>query len=276
MEISAATRLVAVIGDPVTHSLSPAIHNAAFRELGVDMAMVGFGVAAGGGHGALDAMSALGIVGYAVTTPLKAEIADAVDSVDSASASLNSVNTVVRHDDGTLAGASTDGEGFLASIRAAGHRLDGARVVVLGAGAAARSIVHALGGAGVERITIVNRSPDAAEVAAMLAEQAEVGDTASIADSDMVVNTTSVGMGDRDATPLADPAILHPGLIVADIVYHPLETRLLRDAAAAGAVTVDGLGMLIEQARLQQSIWLGTAGNPITMREAAQAQLARR
>lgn len=276
MGITAATRIVAVIGHPVTHSLSPAIHNAAFDELGVDCRMVAFEVAPGKGKAAIAAMSTLGIAGFAVTTPLKAEVAAAVDVVDEASRSLDSANTVVLRDDGSRFGASTDGTGFVASLLAAGRELDGARVVVLGAGAASRSIVHALGETAAERITIVNRTAATADVAAALAPQAEVGTVDAVQEADLLVNTTTVGMGDPDASPIGDTDLLHSSLTVADIVYHPLDTRLLRDARAAGATTIDGLGMLVEQARLQQQLWIGDAGDASTMRAAAQAELARR
>jgi shikimate dehydrogenase len=272
--IGGATRLAAVIGSPISHSLSPVLHNAAFDAGGHDWRMLAFEVGAGGGAGAVAAMKALGIGGLSVTTPLKSEIAAAVDDIDRAAAALRSVNTVVLRDDGSTFGASTDGIGFVDSLAASGVSLSGARVVVIGAGAAARSIVDAIGRAGVADLAIVNRTAATAHRAAALADAARVGDQSDIAGADLLVNATSVGMGSDD-TPV-DATLLHAGLVVADVVYHPLTTRLLRDAAAAGSRTIDGLGMLVHQAAHQQRLWTGTSPDPSMMRAAAEAALAGR
>jgi shikimate dehydrogenase len=270
--IGGATRLAAVIGSPISHSLSPVLHNAAFDAGGHDWRMLAFEVGAGGGAGAVAAMKALGIGGLSVTTPLKPEIAAAVDDVDRAAAALRSVHTVVLRDDGSTFGASTDGIGFVDSLAASGVSLGGARVVVIGAGAAARSIVDAIGRAGVADLAIVNRTAATAHRAATLADAARVGRQSDIAGADLLVNATSVGMGSDD-TPVG-ATLLHAGLVVADVVYHPLNTRLLRDAAAAGSRTIDGLGMLVHQAAHQQRLWTGTSPDPSMMRAAAEAALA--
>ena len=167
--ITGATRLAAVIGSPVRHTLSPVLHNAAFESAGLDWRMVAFEVAPGHGAAAVPAMRTLGIGGLAVTTPHKADVAAAVDEVDPAAHALRSVNTVVLRDDGSTLGASTDGAGFVDSLRENGVDVERARVVVLGAGGAARSIVDALGRAGVVEIVIVNRNPEHAAAAAALA-----------------------------------------------------------------------------------------------------------
>ena len=133
-EITATTRTVGVIGSPVRHSLSPALHNAAFAASGLDWRMLAFEVAPGQGAAAVAAMRALGIGGLAVTMPHKADVADAVDELDPAARALRSVNTVVLRDDGTTVGASTDGAGFVDSLTAAGYLVAGRRVVVVGAG----------------------------------------------------------------------------------------------------------------------------------------------
>lgn len=272
--ITGATRLAAVIGAPVRHSLSPALHNAAFEAGGLDWRFVAFEVAPGRAADAVAAMRTLGIGGYSVTMPHKAGVAAAVDAVDAAAAALRSVNTVVLRDDGTTFGVSTDGEGFVDWVGESGFELSEARVVVLGAGAAGRSIVDALGRAGVVDIAIVNRSPDAAVAAAGLADVARVGSTADIAGATLLVNATSIGMG-TDELPV-DPALLRRDLAVADIVYHPLESALLRAAAGVGAQAIDGLGMLVHQAVLQQELWTGVRPDPLVMRSAAEAELAAR
>ena len=281
VHITASTRLAAVIGDPVRHSLSPALHNAAYASAGLDWLMVALPAASGTGAAMVDLVRHHEVGGLAVTMPLKSEVADAVDRLDPAATTLRSVNTVVADSDGAY-GMSTDGDGFVASLRSAGHEPSGARVVVLGAGAAARSIIDALGRAGATSLAIHNRTAAAAREASELADQAVVVDTDELADAcaaaDIIVNTTSVGMGAVDAsgdTPLR-PELLSAHHVVADIVYHPLATPLLHAARAAGADVVDGLGMLVHQAALQCLAWTGVEVDTVIMRAAAEAELASR
>lgn len=274
MEISGATRLAAVIGSPVGHSLSPVMHNAAFAASGVDWRLVAFDVAAGRAGDAVAAMRTLGIGGFAVTMPHKEQMAAVVDEVDPAAAALRSVNTVVLRDDGTTFGASTDGAGFVDSLLDAGFDPRRRRVVVLGAGGAARSIVDALGRAGAGDIAIVNRTRERAEDAASLAVAARVGTLDDIEGAGILVNSTSIGMG-TDVAPI-DRSLLRSDLVVADNVYHPLETALLRAAREAGADTVDGLGMLVHQAVRQQELWTGVVPAPGVLRRAAEAELRAR
>jgi shikimate dehydrogenase len=269
-----ATQLTAVIGSPVRHSLSPTLHNAAFAAAQLDWVMLAFEVARGSGAAALDAMRTFGVRGLAVTMPHKTDVTAAVDVVDPAAASLGSVNTVVLRTDGTTFGASTDGAGFVASLLAHGIDPAGARVTLLGAGAAARALIDALGRAGVADLAIVNRTAEHARQAAELATQARTGDVNDIQGADIVVNTTSIGMG-TDELP-CDPALFGPRQIVADLVYYPLETALLRAARDAGATAVDGLGMLVHQAVLQHELWTGDRPDPAVMRAATEGELARR
>ena len=159
--------VAAVIGSPVAHSLSPALHRAAFAAAGLDWDYVAFDVPAGSGAAAILAMRTLGLVGLSVTTPLKAEVAAAVDELASAAAALESVNTVVKDGD-KLVGHSTDGDGFVASLAAAGVAVDGRPVVIVGAGAAARSLVDALGRAGAADVAVFNRTERRAVAAAAL------------------------------------------------------------------------------------------------------------
>lgn len=268
--------VAAVIGSPVGHSLSPAIHRAAFAAAGLEWSYVAFDVAAGRAGEALAAMRVLGIAGYSVTTPHKEQVAAGVDELAESAAALDSVNTVIVADDGRLVGHSTDGDGFVASLAAEGVDVAGMRVVVLGAGGAARSVVSALGRAGAADIAVVNRTPERVAAIAALADTAHAAADAAVAvnDATLVVNATSVGFG-TDDIPL-DPAWLRPEHLVADLVYHPLETALLRAAAAVGARPFDGLGMLIHQAALQQRLWTGDAPDVDAMRAAALGELARR
>ncbi len=268
------TRLAAVIGHPVRHSLSPAMHNAVFAAAALDWRFVTFDIVPGGAAAAIGSMAVLDIGGFAVTMPHKEQAAGAVDDVDPAARALRSVNTVVLRDDGTTFGASTDGRGFVDSVVAAGHDVVGMRVVVLGAGGAARAIVDALGRAGADDISIVNRTTATATEAARLSDVAHVGVIDDVAQADLLVNATSIGMG-TDDLPLG-PAWLRADLVVADIVYHPLETALLRAARHEGAHVVDGLGMLVHQAVLQQELWTGLRPDPAVLRAAAEAELATR
>ncbi len=273
--ITGATRVAAVIGHPVRHSLSPALHNAAFQQLGVDWVYTAFEVMPGGAQAAIDAMRVLGLGGLSVTMPHKEMVADAVDSLDPAAAALRSVNTVVPQADGLLMGYSTDGAGFVASLAAAGVKVHGRTVCVLGAGAAARAIVDALARAGVARIAVLNRTFSSAQQAVELAGDVGVlGVASDVREAQIVVNATSIGMGSQDLP--FDVAALHAGQVVADIVYHPRDTALLQAARAAGAVAVDGLGMLVHQAALQQQLWHGLVPDVTVMAAAAERELAAR
>jgi shikimate dehydrogenase len=265
VHISGSTQLAAVIGHPVRHSLSPALHNAAFAACGLDWAFTAFEVAPDQGEAAVRAIVPLGIRGLSVTMPHKDAAAAAVDELSPAAAALGAVNCVVNRD-GRLEGENTDGDGFVASLRL-DHGIDasGMRCVVLGAGGAARSVIRALGLAGAAEVAVVNRTPAPGTQAARLAGPAgravDVEASPSIIEAaDLVVNATPVGM-DRPAvttprTPI-DPALIRPGQIIADLIVHPRRTQLLDEAEARGARIVPGLGMLVHQAALAFHLWTG-------------------
>lgn len=269
--ISAATRVAGVIGSPVRHSRSPAIHNAAFAAAGLDWTYVAFEVAAGAAGRALDGMRSLGLAGLSVTMPHKDAVAAAVDELSDDAAALGAVNCVVPLDDGRLRGENTDGAGFVRSLLDAGFDPAGRSCCVVGAGGAARAVVLALARAGVASVTVVNRTAAKAEAAAALA--GDIGRVATTVDAqaDLVVNATSIGMGASGGLPF-DPAILGgAGQVVADLVYQPLETPLLAAARAAGGTAVDGLGMLVHQAAIAFELWTGEAAPVDAMRAAALA-----
>jgi shikimate dehydrogenase len=254
--------VVGVIGDPIAHSLSPLLHNAAFDALGLDWVSVAFPVEAGSTADALAGMRALRIAGLSVTMPHKSSAFAAVDDVTDVARRLGVVNCVSWRD-GALVGDSTDGEGFLAALRRAVD-FDPAskRCVVIGAGGAARAVTLALADAGAAEVVVVNRTASRAEEAAALAGTVgRVGSGADVGDAELVVQATPVGMtgvGASDALPV-DPGTLHAGQVVADLVYYPLETPLLDAARARGAVAVGGLGMLVHQAALALERWTGGA-----------------
>jgi shikimate dehydrogenase len=286
--IVGSTRVAAVIGHPVAHSLSPALHNAAFRAAGVDWVYVALDVAPGDAVRALDAMRALGLGGLSVTMPHKEHMAAAVDVLAPAARALASVNTVVRCADERLEGHSTDGAGFVASLRDGGCEPTGRRVLVLGAGAAARSVIDALARERVAEIVVVNRSIERAQQAVGLAAGlGRVGTLDDVGDADIIVNASSVGMGAHGSASTGGPItgsadilvpieLLRPSHVVADLVYHPLETPMLAAARAVGAHTIDGLGMLVHQAALQQQLWLGVMPDTAVMRAAAMNELSSR
>lgn len=258
--ITASTRVAGVIGDPVGHSLSPVIHNAAFRALELDWVYLAFPVPAGAGADAVAAMRTLGLDGLNVTMPHKADVIAGVDRLSPTAEALGSVNTIHRLA-GELVGESTDGAGFVdALVRDEGFDPTDRRVVVFGAGGAARAVIHALAQAGAADIAVVNRTATKADQAMALAPSvARRGTEGDVDDADLVVNATSVGMAgtaEADAV-LLDTARLRPGQVVADLVYHPIRTPLLAAARERGAVAVTGLGMLIHQAAHGFRLWTG-------------------
>lgn len=261
MLITGQTRLAAVIGDPVRHSRSPLIHNAAFDELGLDWVYLALPVAAGRADDALVAMRTLGIDGLSVTMPHKQQVARSVDVATPATKALDACNCVVRDGD-RLVGHNTDGAGFVAAVEAeTGQSVQDARVAVLGAGGAARAIIVALGEAGVADISVINRSPESGAAAAGLAPVAHPGSTDDVAAADLVINATSVGMAGGPA-PFDLPVSadhLNADQIVADIVYQPLETPFMAAARERGSTVVGGLGMLVHQAAVAFELWTGRA-----------------
>ncbi len=267
-----STRVAAVIGDPVEHSRSPAIHNAAYAALGLDWVYVALPVAAGRGAAAVRAVEVMGLAGLNVTMPHKADAAYACDELTPDARALGAVNAVWPRAGGGVIGDSTDGPGFLRALADEGVDPAGARVLVLGAGGAARAVVLALGRAGAD-LTIAARRLGAADDAAVLAPSARAIElaaaAAALATTDILVNATPLGMGD-EALPFPASA-LHPGLFVADTVYHPLETPLLRAARAAGARGANGLGMLVHQAAIAFTAWTGQTAPIDVMRRAAEA-----
>lgn len=269
---TATTRLAGVLGHPIKHSLSPVLHNAAFAEVGLDWAYVAFDVPDGACPAAVAGIRALGVQGLSVTMPHKRTVAQVCDELSPTAAALGAANTVVRRGD-RLVGDATDGAGFLASLRAAGHDPAGSTCLVLGAGGAASAIVHALAESGAGRVGVLaRRSEAAAGVAALAGVVGGVASAAELGDADIVVNATSVGMGGtagEGAVPFGlDPAALGAGQVVVDLVYHPLRTPLLLAAEAAGATPVDGLGMLVHQAALAFELWTGV-GAPLGVMAAA-------
>lgn len=268
MPISGAARVAGIMGWPIAHSRSPALHGFWLAEHGIDGAYVPLAVPPERLEQALRALPALGFRGCNITIPHKQAALGAMDRVDAFAQRVGAMNTVVVAADGSLEGSNTDVFGFRENLReqAGEWRADAGPAVVLGAGGSARAVVAALTAAGVAEIRLVNRTREhAAALAEALAlpasriavhpweKRAEMLDGAGL-----LVNTTSLGM--HGAPPLEiDLHRLPPAAVVVDIVYVPLETPLLAAARRRGNRAVDGLGMLLHQGRPGFAAWFGTA-----------------
>ena len=258
MPVSGGTRIAGVIGDPVRHSISPAIHNAAFAAEGLDWVFVAFEVADGDAPAAIAGARALGIDGLSVTMPHKATVMEALDRLSPTAEKLGAVNAIVR--EGTeFVGHNTDGAGLIDSLAYdEGFDVAGKKCVVLGAGGAARAVVLAIGEAGAEDIVIVNRTALNAERAAALGgSAARVGSEADVFGADLVVNATPIGMVGHAEQSAVEPALFHAEQLVVDLVYAPPITPTIQAARDAGAHAVGGLGMLVHQAAHAFTLWTG-------------------
>jgi len=264
--ISGQTRLCGLIGDPVEHSVSPVMHNAAFSKLGLDYLYLPFRVKSEDLGKAIDGMRALNVRGLNVTIPHKVAVMRFLDKLDPLAEKIGAVNTIVN-DEGVLAGYNTDAAGFLQALLERGIEPAGKRVVVLGAGGASRAISFILADRGAD-LVILNRRLEwdwAEELAGRLShffskkvEALELNREnlgRVLEKADILVNATSVGMSpNANETPL--PAdLLRPGLVVSDIVYNPIETRLLKEARAGGARTIGGIDMLVWQGAIAFEKW---------------------
>jgi shikimate dehydrogenase len=258
--LSGHARLAGVFGHPVTHSRSPRLHGFWLERYGIDGAYIPLGVAPERFGHAVRALVDLGFRGANVTIPHKLAAFEICDEVAPFARRTGAVNTLIFQD-GRIEGSNTDGFGFLESIREAapGWRADAGPAVLLGAGGAARAIAAALLDAGAPSVTLVNRTAAKAEALARdLGGPIHVADRPPLEGAALLVNTTSLGMQGQPWLEV-DLAPLPQNAVVADIVYVPLETRLLAAARARGLVAVDGLGMLLHQARPGFEAWFGVA-----------------
>ena len=260
------------------HSLSPVLHNAAFRALELDWAYVALDVAEGEAQPAVAGARALGLDGLSVTFPHKEAVAGLVDALSPTARRLGAVNTVLRLG-ATLVGESTDGQGFVDALRL-DHGFDpaGRRCWVRGTGGAARAVILALAQAGAAEVVVVaGRSPDRAVTAAALAGSAgRVGGPEDAGAAELVVNATVLGMTSQPAEPVVAADLLGPGQLVVDIVYDPPVTPLVEAARQAGATATNGLGMLIHQAAHAFRLWTGEDPPLEAMSAAALAVLGQR
>ena len=276
--VTGQTGHVGVIGDPVRHSLSPTLHNAAYEAMGLDLVYGAFVVHDGDAELALRGARALGFLGLSVTTPHKDAIAKAADERSRRVELLGAANSVVFRDGVALA-ESTDGDGLLSDLATAcAFSPAGTKCAVIGAGGAARAVVLALASAGAEQVVVVNRSADRASAASALAgATGRVGEVTDLAGCDLVVNATSLGLiADEAASDVARElaANLTEGQLVVDLVYRPAHTVFLLRAAERGAVVRNGLGMLVHQAALQVELFTGRTAPIDVMWASVAAELA--
>jgi len=281
--ITGRTKICALIGDPVEHSMSPAMHNAAFQKLGLDYFYLPFRVAPERLKQAVAGFRALNLRGFNVTIPHKVAVIPLLDKLDPLAQKIGAVNTVVN-DNGKLTGFNTDAEGFLRALVEKGFIPKNKKVVVLGAGGASRAISYILAQQGA-LITILNRRQEldwAINLARFITKNfkqkvaaLELSRLADVLPADLLINATSVGMSPNVKDSPVPAKLLKGVPLVFDIVYNPIKTKLIKDAAAAGAKTIGGVDMLAWQGALAFEKWTGQKAPLDLMRRTAVKMLER-
>lgn len=281
-----STRCFGLIGYPVGHSVSPQMHNAAFREQRMNCLYAAFAVEPQALTAAVEGLRALGFQGFNVTIPHKESIMPLLDEVAPTARQMGAVNTVVNRN-GRLVGYNTDGWGFISSLDEAGVKPKGMSAVILGSGGGARAIAFHLALAGVRRLTISNRTLDRAaglvrdvalavpDVTAEAVQAGGPGERQALIDSHLVINCTPMGMAPDglNLSPVREINLLPQSAVVYDTVYRPEETRLLREARQRGLRAMSGLGMLVHQGACAWEYWFGRRGPVAGMYSAARAAL---
>jgi len=266
--ISGKTKVCGIIGDPIEHTMSPVMHNAAFKNKGVDCVYLAFRVKKEELGKAIEAMRALNMRGLNITIPHKVAVIQFLDELDPLADKIGAVNTIVNND-GVLKGYNTDATGFLQALRERGIEPKGKSVVILGAGGASRAISFILAERG-SHLVILNRLLEldwakelASRISQIFTREVEALElnkknlSRVLGKADILVNATSVGMiPDINETPVTS-TLLRPNLVVYDIVYNPIKTRLQREAEVAGATVISGLDMLVWQGALAFEKWTG-------------------
>jgi shikimate dehydrogenase len=284
MDINAHTQFCGVIGNPVEHSLSPAIHNAAFRKLGLNFVYLAFRVEAIGD--AIKGFRALAnFRGASVTIPHKVAAVPFLDSIEPTARHIGAINTIVAVG-GILTGYNTDATGALRALREGGVALKGQRVVVLGSGGAARAIAFALGTEpGIEHVTILGideqeraaLAQDLRSKTGMTVQESPLDEGALqkvLPDAHVLIHCTPIGMLPKVRETAVPAMLLHAGLTVMDIVYNPRDTRLLKDAKVAGCRVIPGLEMFLHQASAQFELWTNQAAPTDVMRAVLESRFS--
>ncbi|KON86968.1 shikimate dehydrogenase [Sporosarcina globispora] len=272
-------KLFGVIGDPISHSMSPAMHNDLFKAYSIDAHYQLFHITKENLPDAIKGFRAIGIEGFNVTVPHKEAIIPLLDELDPLAESIGAVNTVVNQD-GRLKGYNTDGSGYLKGLLNHKHSLNDKKMLIVGAGGAARAIYFTIAKEGTELLDICNRTPRRAEQiindcpfrvpARVLNRQEAEGNLETY---DIIVQTTSIGMHpETDQSPLSLHK-LKPGSFVSDIIYNPLETKLLKEAHSKGAGIQNGIDMFVYQGALAFEKWTGIVPDIERMRHKVLNQL---
>jgi shikimate dehydrogenase len=281
-EVKGTTKVIGIIGDPVEHSISPPMHNAAFASLGLDYVYVPYRVKKTDLAGALNAVRALNIRGLNVTIPHKVDVIPLLDEIDPLAREIGAVNVVVNNE-GRLKGYNTDAEGFLSSLLERGIEPEGQNIIILGAGGAARAIAFILAVRGAN-LTMINRTrTNAAKCAADITEATGQNievltlDNKNLADAmekgHILINATNVGMTPKSNDSLLNSHLIRPHFVVVETIYNPLKTKLLEEAEKAGASTMNGLEMLVWQGVLAFEKWTGVQAPVNVMRKSAATAL---
>jgi shikimate dehydrogenase len=273
-KINSQTTLYGVFGDPIGHSKSPLMLNCAFQECGLNAAYAAFHIKQGTLKKAIEGIRALNFRGVNVTIPYKVEVMSYLDELDEGARVIGAVNTIVN-ENGKLIGYNTDGIGYVRSLcEETGLSLQGKHVLLIGAGGAGRGIAYALAKAGATMVWVSNRTlakaNELVSYISLLTEAKSIAPEAiaGIIDKvDLVVNNTSLGMHPNINEIPLDPSLLHAKLVVSDIIYTPMETLLLKEAKARGAMTHGGLGMFIYQGAYAFEYWTGQDAPVQAMRE---------
>ncbi len=283
MMISAKTQMVGIIGYPVKHSLSPAMHNAEFRELGLDYVYLAWEVAGTALGDAVRGLQSLGAVGFNVTVPYKQAVVTHLDSLAEEAKLIGAVNTV-RFEDGRAMGYNTDADGWREDIEGE-ISLRGAIVCIIGAGGAARAVAVGACQGGAAGVVVCNRRRETAEALCELLRHffphvdvrcsSLCGDACRelVRSAEIVVNATPVGMASKGGTPVPAQWLL-PKHFVYDTIYAPAETELLREARERGCRVRNGIGMLVRQGAKAFELWTGVKPDPARMEKAVRAALA--
>lgn len=268
-KISGTTKLVGLLGSPVTQSMSPAMHTASFAKMGIDAVYLGFDVQPEQLESVVKGFAEAGVTGYNVTMPCKTKVLPYLDELTPVAELMGAVNTVVIRD-GKSIGDNTDGAGFVRNMKLHGFEPEGKVITVAGAGGAGSAVFTQLALDGVVAINIFNRHDDfwdvtqkkIMELSSKTGVPMVLGDlddkellARAIKNSDLFVNATRVGMAPIEDECVIDEDMLHEGLFVADTVYEPRETKLIRMAKEHNLQTAPGLGMLLQQAALGEKIW---------------------
>jgi shikimate dehydrogenase len=274
--ISGRTGICGIIGDPIEHTMSPVMHNAAFKNKGLDYVYLPFRVKKEELGKAIEGMRGLNIRGLNITIPHKVAVIQFLDELDHLADKIGAINTIVN-DNGVLKGYNTDATGFLQALLERGIEPKGKSVVILGAGGASRAISFILAERG-SSLVILNRTWDKAKVCADRVSEIFQSEatalkldrenlTTALSEADILVNATSVGMSPNISETPVTSNLLKPGLVVFDMVYNPIKTRLQREAEVAGATAISGLDMLVWQGALAFEKWTGLKTPVELMRE---------